>query len=155
MNSISEYPYNRNKKMEAVAAKSIICSVLVFFSWSHSNIGDIGITPGMIHLLEQNIPGAEITICANSRAEATREYLTSRFPKCKVVETPFRGTEPTPEFREALITDMHNKARVGELTHRVRGLQAIPGEGFSERRVDIVSDREWRVWLDLELSESV
>lgn len=61
----------------------------------------------------------------------------------------------TPEFREALITDMHNKARVGELTHRVRGLQAIPGEGFSERRVDIVSDSEWHVWLDLELSESV
>jgi len=61
----------------------------------------------------------------------------------------------TPEFRETLITDMHNKARVGELTQRVRGLQAIPGQGFSERRVDIVSDSEWHVWLDLELSESV
>lgn len=61
----------------------------------------------------------------------------------------------TPEFRETLITDMHNKSRVGELTHRVRGLQAIPGEGFSERRVDIVSSDEWHVWLDLELAESV
>ena len=61
----------------------------------------------------------------------------------------------TPEFREALIRDMHDKSRVGELMHRVRGLQAIPGQGFSKRRVDIVSDKEWRVWLDLELSESV
>lgn len=61
----------------------------------------------------------------------------------------------TPGFRETLIDDMHLKSRVGELTHRVRGLQAIPGEGFSERRVDIVSDHEWLVWLDLELSESV
>jgi len=61
----------------------------------------------------------------------------------------------TPEFRETLITDMHNKSRVGELTHRVRGLQAIPGEGFSGRRVDIVSSDEWHVWLDLELAESV
>ena len=61
----------------------------------------------------------------------------------------------TPEFRETLITDMHNKSRVGELTHRVRGLQAIPGEGFSERRVDVVSSDEWHVWLDLELAESV
>ena len=61
----------------------------------------------------------------------------------------------TPEFREALITDMHNTARVGELTHRVRGVQAIPGERFSERRVDIISDSEWHVWLDLELSETV
>ena len=87
--------------MEAVAAKPIICSILVFFSWSHSNIGDIGITPGMIRLLEENVPGVDVTICANSRAEATREYLSSRFPKCKVVATPFRGTELTPEFREA------------------------------------------------------
>ncbi len=61
----------------------------------------------------------------------------------------------TPDFRETLISDMHNKSRVGELTHRVRGLQAIPGAGFSERRVEIVSDHEWLVWLDLELSESV
>ena len=61
----------------------------------------------------------------------------------------------TPEFRETLISDMHDKSRVGELMHRVRGLQAIPGQGFSKRRVDIVSDNEWRVWLDLELSESV
>jgi polysaccharide pyruvyl transferase WcaK-like protein len=87
--------------MEAVAAKQVVCSILVFFSWSHSNIGDIGITPGMIRLLEENMPGVEVTICANSRAEATREYLTSRFPKCKVVATPFRAAKLTPEFREA------------------------------------------------------
>jgi len=87
--------------MEAVVAKPIICSILVFFSWSHSNIGDIGITPGMLRLLEDNIPGVEVTICANSRAEATREYLTERFPNCKVVATPFRGKELTPEFKEA------------------------------------------------------
>jgi polysaccharide pyruvyl transferase WcaK-like protein len=87
--------------MEAVAAKQVVCSILVFFSWSHSNIGDIGITPGMIRLLEENMSGVEVTICANSRAEATREYLTSRFPKCKVVATPFRAAKLTPEFREA------------------------------------------------------
>lgn len=61
----------------------------------------------------------------------------------------------TPEFREALIEDMHTKSRVGELTRRVRGLQAIPGEGFSKRRVVMISNEEWHVWLDLELSESV
>ena len=87
--------------MEAIVAKPIICSILVFFSWSHSNIGDIGITPGMLRLLDENIPGVEVTICANSRAEATREYLTERFPNCKVVPTPFRGKELTPDFKEA------------------------------------------------------
>lgn len=87
--------------MEAIAAKPILCSILVFFSWSHSNIGDIGITPGMLRLLEEHIPGVEVTICANSRAEATREYLTARFPQCKVVAAPFRATRLTPEFRAA------------------------------------------------------
>lgn len=49
--------------MEAFIAKPIICSILIFFSWSHSNISDIGITPGMVRLLEDNIPGVEITTC--------------------------------------------------------------------------------------------
>ena len=61
----------------------------------------------------------------------------------------------TPDFRETLIDDMHTKAQLGELKHRVRSLQAIPGLGFSERRVAIVSDSEWHVWLDVELDESV
>ncbi len=87
--------------MEAIAAKPILCSILVFFSWSHSNIGDIGITPGMVRLLEENVPGVEVTICANTRADATREYLTSRFPNCRVVATPFGSTKLTPEFQEA------------------------------------------------------
>ena len=40
--------------MEIVAAKPILYSILVFFSWSHSNIGDIGITPGLLRLLESS-----------------------------------------------------------------------------------------------------
>ena len=61
----------------------------------------------------------------------------------------------TPSFREELISDMQTKARQGELANRVRSLQAIPGSGFEGRRVDIVSDEVWIVWLDLELNESV
>jgi len=61
----------------------------------------------------------------------------------------------TPSFREALIADMQSKARAGELTHRVRGLHALPGSSYDESRVDVVSDREWHVRLDVELAESV
>ena len=75
--------------------------VLVFFSWSHSNIGDIGITPGLLRLLERNVPQAELVVVANSKAEATREYLQARFPKCQVVASPFGAKEITPEFRAA------------------------------------------------------
>lgn len=81
--------------------RAATCCILVFFSWSHSNIGDIGITPGLLRLIERHIPGAEVVVVANSRSEETRAYLSERFPKCRVVATPFRGNEMSPEFREA------------------------------------------------------
>lgn len=61
----------------------------------------------------------------------------------------------TPAFRQHLIEDMQTKARQGELANRVRSLQPMPGRGFDGRRVDILSDDAWLVWLDLELNESV
>lgn len=61
----------------------------------------------------------------------------------------------TPEFRETLIDDMQAKARAGELTYRIRGLHAIPDQGFDLTHVDIVSADEWQVRLELELSEQV
>ena len=81
--------------------KAVACSILVFFSWSHSNIGDIGITPGLLRLLERHVPEAEVTIVANTKADATREYLQERFPRCKVIASPFRALENSPEFQEA------------------------------------------------------
>jgi len=81
--------------------KAVACSILVFFSWSHSNIGDIGITPGLLRLLERHVPEAEVTIVANTKADATREYLQARFPRCKVVGSPFRARKNSPAFQEA------------------------------------------------------
>ena len=81
--------------------QAVACSILVFFSWSHSNIGDIGITPGLLRLLERHVPEAEVTIVANTKADATRDYLQERFPRCKVVASPFRTLKNSPEFQEA------------------------------------------------------
>jgi len=61
----------------------------------------------------------------------------------------------TPRNRAGLIAEMELKGRQGELAYRVRGLQEIPGHGFEERRVDLLSPGVWVVWLDLELAESV
>ena len=61
----------------------------------------------------------------------------------------------TPGFRSKLIADMEAKGKHGELAHRVRSLQAIPDHGYEERRVDILGNDAWVVWLDLELKESV
>ncbi len=61
----------------------------------------------------------------------------------------------TPSFREQLIADMEAKGKQGQLAYRVRSLQAIPGQVYEERRVDVLSKESWVVWLDLELRESV
>ena len=61
----------------------------------------------------------------------------------------------TPAYRDQLIADMESKGKHGELSNRARSLQAIPDEGFEERRVDVLSRDVWVVWLDLELNESV
>jgi integrating conjugative element protein (TIGR03746 family) len=61
----------------------------------------------------------------------------------------------TPKYRAELLGDLELKGRKGELAYRVRGVQEIPGHGFEERRVDILDNDVWVVWLDLDLFESV
>jgi len=50
---------------------------------------------------------------------------------------------------------MEMKGRQGELAYRVRGVQEVPGHGYEEKRVDLLSKGIWVVWLDLDLYESV
>lgn len=61
----------------------------------------------------------------------------------------------TDAYRNALVIDMDDRGKRGELAHRTRSLQALPGIGYSEERVDVLSADAWVVWLDLELQESV
>ncbi len=61
----------------------------------------------------------------------------------------------TPRFREQLIAKMKLKGQRGELAHRVRSVQALPGLGYQDRRVAVLNAHSWVVWLDLELVETV
>lgn len=61
----------------------------------------------------------------------------------------------TPSYRNTLVSDMDTRGKQGELAHRTRSLQVMPGRGFEERRVDVLNADAWVVWLDLELHESV
>ena len=61
----------------------------------------------------------------------------------------------TPGFRDELINDMETRSKNGELTGRVRFIQAIPGQGYEERRVDLLDDSNWIVWLDFNIQEYV
>jgi polysaccharide pyruvyl transferase WcaK-like protein len=77
-------------------------SIMVFYAWSFSNIGDIAITPGMLRLLERYVPEADVTLVCNGPVDKYSEYLKDRFPRCRVLANPFRDAKPTPaEFRQA------------------------------------------------------
>ncbi len=61
----------------------------------------------------------------------------------------------TDAYRNALVIDMDNRGKRGELAHRTRSLQALPGVAYSAERVEVLGADAWVVWLDLELQESV
>ena len=61
----------------------------------------------------------------------------------------------TPAYREQLIAEMEVKAKRGELAFRERGMQEIPGSGYTEERIESLQDGVWVVRLDMELFESV
>lgn len=60
-------------------------------SWQTVNIGDIAHTPGVLHLLEQHVPEAEVRLWPSSVDNGVEEMLQKRFPKVKIM----KGREDT------------------------------------------------------------
>ncbi len=60
----------------------------------------------------------------------------------------------TPGYTQFLLNDLDEKGRKGELEERVRGIQTVPGQGYEERRVDILDENTWVVWLDFYIKET-
>ena len=61
----------------------------------------------------------------------------------------------TPRYRAELLADLELRGRRGELAGRTRGVSELPGHGYEERRVEVLGDGIWLVWLDLEITETV
>lgn len=61
----------------------------------------------------------------------------------------------TPGCFATLQADMNEKQRLGELRQRVRSLQEILGQSYSRQRVQIESGNTWKIWLDVNVIESI
>ncbi|MGV6989228.1 PFL_4703 family integrating conjugative element protein [Testudinibacter sp. P80/BLE/0925] len=59
----------------------------------------------------------------------------------------------TPSCQDYLERDYKERDSYGELTKRVRGVYEIPGRGFSQDRVQVLSQDDWIVNLDLSTDE--
>lgn len=62
--------------------------VLLRSSWQTINIGDIAHTPGMLRLLEEHWPEAEVRLWPNPLSPEVEAMLKARFPKLVVLKTP-------------------------------------------------------------------
>ena len=60
-------------------------TIMVVSGWQDINIGDIAHTPGLLHVLNEFIPGAEIILWKKSYSEEVENLLTRNFPKLKIV----------------------------------------------------------------------
>lgn len=54
--------------------------IVVWSGWDHSNIGDVGHTPGLLRTLEECVPEARVILIANQTDARTRALLARRFP---------------------------------------------------------------------------
>src|SRR5580658_4809853 len=72
----------------AAAADQRPARILLRSGWQTVNIGDIGHTPGILHLLEQYLPDAEVRLWPSDIGNGVEEILRQRFPKLVVVKTP-------------------------------------------------------------------
>lgn len=61
----------------------------------------------------------------------------------------------TPGCRAVLELEMNEKQRLGELRQRVRSVQEILGQSYVPQRVEVESVSSWKVWLDINVVESI
>lgn len=71
--------------------------LLIAFTWSVSNIGDIAITPGLLSLIREVRPDMPAVVMTSQTAQSDvhrmlSEYLPRYLPGCKTVGYPFRLT---------------------------------------------------------------
>jgi len=50
------------------------------------NIGDVGHSPGVLHLLEKHLPNVEVRLWASDVRDGVRQMLLKRFPQLQIVQ---------------------------------------------------------------------
>jgi len=60
-------------------------TILIVSGWQDVNIGDIGHTPGLLHIIETFIPKATVILWKRSNSEEVKNLLNNNFPKVKII----------------------------------------------------------------------
>lgn len=101
--------------------------ILLRSSWQTVNIGDIAHTPGVLHILEQHIPEAEVWLWPSKVDNGVDELLMERFPKLVIVQ----GAEKLKEAFETCDFLLHGSgASLVAERDVVRWTEATNGKPF-------------------------
>jgi polysaccharide pyruvyl transferase WcaK-like protein len=74
-------------------------------AWDTVNIGDIGHTPGTLHILEHHLPELQVTVWAMKLDERVTEMLKRRFPKVTFLQGNVLGSSAKDEELQNAIKD--------------------------------------------------
>ena len=79
-------------------------TIMLVSGWQDVNIGDIGHTPGLLHVLETFLPNTTIILWKRSNAEEVKKMLNKNFPKVKIIYGTVNANKDTdsPEILEAM-----------------------------------------------------
>lgn len=85
------------------ATKKSNPTILLVSGWQDVNIGDIGHTPGLLHVLETFIPKATVILWKKSNGEEVKKLLNKNFPKVKIIYGAVGNNKEVenPEIMEA------------------------------------------------------
>ena len=78
-------------------------TILLVSGWQDVNIGDIGHTPGLLHVLETFLPKATVILWKRSNGEAVKTLFNKNFPKVKILygKVDKDNNVDNPEIMEA------------------------------------------------------
>ena len=69
----------------ANATNKVNPTILLVSGWQDVNIGDIGHTPGLLHVLETYLPKSTVILWKKSNGEEVKKLLNKNFPKVKII----------------------------------------------------------------------
>ena len=78
-------------------------TILLHSAWATINIGDIGHTPGTLHIIEQHLPGVHVILWASKIDDRVRTMLLRRFPSLEIVQGTLNGSDPSDAQLRAAI----------------------------------------------------
>lgn len=82
-------------------------TILLVSGWQDVNIGDIGHTPGLLHVLQTFIPKATVILWKKSKGEEVKKLLNKNFPKVKII---YGAVDSNKEVENPEIMDAFTKA---------------------------------------------